>query len=210
VYAVVVITITRVPYVVAIMATVVLSYLAYRRRPSPPKWGMWPAIFAVLALYEFLAALAPAGWDEPLVLLGIGFAALSGYAWLDPARRRPSAGARQTSGGAGGSVRGLGAAGGATSFEEDTSHTRPGTARRPAYRRWHVAQGLQGALGALDGRHGRGDDLGRNGRRVQGRWEGRSERGRRSVAHGAYAPDFLSPPVEPISRVSVLWAGGRI
>jgi hypothetical protein len=112
-------------------------------------------------------------------------------------------------GGAGGSVRGLGAAGGTTSFEEDTSHTRPGTARRPAYRRWHVAQGLQGALGALDGRHGRGDDLGRNGRRVQGRWEGRSERGRRSVAHGAYAPDFLSPPVEPISRVSVLWAGGR-
>jgi multisubunit Na+/H+ antiporter MnhB subunit len=104
VYAVVVITITRVPYVVAIMATVVLSYLAYRhltyrRRPSPPKWAMWPAIFAVLALYEFLAALAPAGWDEPLVLLGIGFAALSGYAWLDPARRRPSAGARQTSGG---------------------------------------------------------------------------------------------------------------
>jgi hypothetical protein len=112
-------------------------------------------------------------------------------------------------GGASGSVRGLGAAVGATSFEEDTSHTRPGTARRPAYRRWHVAQGLQGALGALDGRHGRGDDLGRNGRRVQGRWEGRSERGRRSVAHGAYAPDFLSPPVEPISRVSVLWAGGR-
>jgi hypothetical protein len=98
VYDVVVITMTRVPYVVAIMAAVVLSYLAYRRRPRPPKWGMWPGIFAVLALYGFLAALAPAGWDEPLVLLGIGFAALSGYAWLDPARRRPSAGARETSG----------------------------------------------------------------------------------------------------------------
>jgi hypothetical protein len=101
VYEVVVITMTRVPYVVAIMAAVVLSYLAYRRRPSPPKWGMWPPIFAVLALYGFLAALAPAGWDEPLVLLGIGFAALSGYAWLDPARRRPSAGAKQISGGRG-------------------------------------------------------------------------------------------------------------
>ena len=93
----VVITMTRVPYVLAIMAAVVLAYLAYRRRPRPPKWGMWPGIFAVLALYGFLAALAPAGWDEPLVLLGIGFAALSGYAWLDPDRRRYSAGAGQTS-----------------------------------------------------------------------------------------------------------------
>jgi hypothetical protein len=98
VYDVVVITMTRVPYVLAIMAAVILSYLAYRRRPRPPKWGMWPGIFALLALYGFLAALAPAGWDEPLVLLGICFAALSGYAWLDPARRRPSAGARETSG----------------------------------------------------------------------------------------------------------------
>jgi hypothetical protein len=98
VYDVVVITMTRVPYVVAMMAAVVLSYLAYRRRPRPPKWGMWPVIFAILALYGSLAALAPAGWDEPLVLLGISFAALSGYAWLDPARRRPSAGARETSG----------------------------------------------------------------------------------------------------------------
>jgi hypothetical protein len=98
VYDVVVITMTRMPYVVAVMAAVVFSYLAYRRRHErPPKWGMWPGIFAVLALYGFLAALAPAGWDEPLVLLGIGFAALSGYAWLDPDRRRPSAGAGQTS-----------------------------------------------------------------------------------------------------------------
>jgi amino acid transporter len=97
----VVITMTRVPHVLAIMAVVVLSYLAYRRRPRPPKWGKWPGIFAVLALYGFLAALAPAGWDEPLVLLGIGFAALSGYAWLDPDRRRHSAGARETSGGRG-------------------------------------------------------------------------------------------------------------
>ncbi|HSK81988.1 MAG TPA: hypothetical protein VK902_01100 [Rubrobacter sp.] len=98
VYDVVIITMTRVPYVLAIMAAVVLSYLAYRRRPRPPKWGMWPGIFALLALYGFLAALAPAGWDEPLVLLGTCFAALSGYAWLDPARRRPSAGPRETSG----------------------------------------------------------------------------------------------------------------
>ena len=99
VYDIIVITMTRVPYVVAIMAAVVLSYLAYRRRPRPPKWGLWPGIFAVLALYGFSAALAPAGWDEPLVLLGICFAALSGYAWLDPARRGPSARARGTSGG---------------------------------------------------------------------------------------------------------------
>jgi len=97
VYDVVIITLTRVPYVVAIMAAVILSYLAYRRRPRSPKWGMWPGVFAVLALYGFLAALAPAGWDEPLVLLGIGFAALSGYAWLDPARRRPSVVGRETS-----------------------------------------------------------------------------------------------------------------
>jgi multisubunit Na+/H+ antiporter MnhB subunit len=98
VYDFVVITMTRVPYVVAVMAAVVLSYLAYRHRPRQPKWGIWPGIFAVLALYGFLAALAPAGWDEPLVLLGTGFAALAGYAWLDPARRRPSVGARETSG----------------------------------------------------------------------------------------------------------------
>jgi hypothetical protein len=98
VYDVIVITMTRVPHVIAVMAAVVLSYLAYRRRPRPSKWGMWPGIFAGLALYGFLAALAPAGWDEPLVLLGIGFAALSRYAWLDPARRRSSVGARETSG----------------------------------------------------------------------------------------------------------------
>jgi hypothetical protein len=97
----VLVTLTRVPHVVAIMAAVVLSYLAYRRRPTPPKWGMWPGVFAVLALYGFLAALAPAGWDEPLVLLGIGFAALAGYAWLDPARRRTSVGIRETSRGRG-------------------------------------------------------------------------------------------------------------
>src|SRR5918995_2972813 len=98
----VVVTLTSLPHVLAIMAAVVFSYLAYRRRPRPPKWGMWPGIFAVLALYGFLAALAPAGWDQPLVLLGIGFAALSGYAWLDPDRSRPSAGAGQTSRGRGG------------------------------------------------------------------------------------------------------------
>ena len=101
VYDFVVITLTRVPNVIVITTAVVLSYLVYRRRPKPPKWGMWPAIFAVLALYGFLAALAPAGWDEPLVLLGVLFAALAGYAWLDPARRASSVGARQTSGGRG-------------------------------------------------------------------------------------------------------------
>jgi len=107
-------------------------------------------------------------------------------------------------GDAGGSVRGIGAA------VEATSHPRSGTARGPAYRKWRVAPGLQSALGTLDGRHGRGDDLGRNGRRVQGRWEGTSERGRRTVVHGASSPDFPSPPVEPDSRVRVRWAAGRI
>jgi hypothetical protein len=41
---------------------------------------------------------APGGWDESLVLLEIMFAALSGYAWLDPARRMPSTGTSSTSG----------------------------------------------------------------------------------------------------------------
>lgn len=100
-YDLVVITLTRLPCVLAIMTVVVFTYLAYRLRVGPPKRGAWPAIFAVLALYGFLAALAPAGWDEPLVLLGVTFAALSGYAWLDPARRTLSAGAKQTSGGRG-------------------------------------------------------------------------------------------------------------
>lgn len=100
-YDVFVVAGTRLPCVVAIMATVVLSYLAYRHRPMPSKRRAWPAIFAVLALYGFLAALAPAGWDEPLVLLGVTFAAVSAYAWPDPARRALSAGATQTSGGRG-------------------------------------------------------------------------------------------------------------
>jgi hypothetical protein len=38
------------------------------------------------------------GWDEPLVLVRIIFAALLGYAWLDPARRRSSTGTPSTSG----------------------------------------------------------------------------------------------------------------
>jgi hypothetical protein len=74
---------------------------------------------------------------------------------------------------------------------------------------WRVAPGLQGALGTLDGRHGRGDDPGRNGRRIQGRWQGRSERRRCTVVYGASSPDFPSPPVGPVSRVSVRWAAGR-
>jgi hypothetical protein len=100
-YDLVVVTLTRLPCVVAIMAAVVLTYLAYRLRVGPPKRGAWPAIFAVLALYGFLAALAPAGWDEPLVLLGVTFAALAGYALLDPARMATSAGAAGRSGGRG-------------------------------------------------------------------------------------------------------------
>jgi phosphatidylglycerophosphate synthase len=97
-YDLVVVTLTRLPYVVAIMAAVVLTYLAYKLRVGPSKRGAWPAIFAVLALYGFLAALAPAGWDEPLVLLGVTFAALAGYALLDPARKATSAGAAGRSG----------------------------------------------------------------------------------------------------------------
>ena len=100
-YDVFVVAGTRLPCVVAIMAAVVLSYVAYRYRLTPPKRGAWSASFAVLALYGFLAALAPAGWDEPLVLLGVTFAALAGYVWLDPARRTLSTGAKQTSGGRG-------------------------------------------------------------------------------------------------------------
>ena len=92
-YDLVVITLTRLPCVLAIIAAVVLTYLGYRLRVGPPKRGAWPAIFAVLALYGFLAALAPGGWDEPLVLLGVTFAALAGYALLDPARKEASAGA---------------------------------------------------------------------------------------------------------------------
>ena len=40
----------------------------------------------------------PGGWNESLVLLGVIFAALSGYAWLDPARRMPSTETPLTSG----------------------------------------------------------------------------------------------------------------
>lgn len=100
-YDVLVVAGTRLPCVVAITAAVVLTYLVYRLRARPPKPGAWPAILAVLALYAFLAALAPGGWDEPLVLLGATFAAVSGYAWLDPIRKAPSAGAADTSGGRG-------------------------------------------------------------------------------------------------------------
>lgn len=96
-YDVVVISLTRLPCVVAIMAAVVLAYLAYRLSARPKKHGAWPAVFAALALYGFLAALAPGGWDEPLLLLGAMFAALAAYAWLDPAREAPLTGAAKTS-----------------------------------------------------------------------------------------------------------------
>ncbi len=99
-YDLVVITLTSLPCVLAIMAAVVLTYLAYRLRARPPKRAAWPAICAVLALYGFLAALAPGGWNEPLVLLGVTFAALAGYAWLEPIST-PLAGAAETSGGRG-------------------------------------------------------------------------------------------------------------
>ena len=67
----------------------------YRRRPKPPQWGLWPAVFEVLTLYGILAAWAPAGWDEPL---GIGFAGLAGYVWPNPATWVPSTAAGQYSG----------------------------------------------------------------------------------------------------------------
>jgi hypothetical protein len=119
VYDFVVITLTRVPNVIVIMAAVVLSYLVYRRRSKPPSrsccWG-----------YCSLPLRDTPGWIPPEVRL----------------RRVPG----KHPGGAGGSVRGLGAVVGATSIEEDTSHPRPWAARRPAYRRWLVAQGFQCAL----------------------------------------------------------------
>jgi hypothetical protein len=89
-YDLVIITLTPLPRVVAITAAVVLTYLAYRPRARSPKRRAWSAIFAVLALYGFSDTLAPAEWDEPLVLPGVTFAALlAGYVWLDPARGRP-------------------------------------------------------------------------------------------------------------------------
>lgn len=100
-YDLVVITLTRLPCVVAITAAVILTYLGYRLRVGPPKRGAWPAIFALLALYGFSAALAPGGWDEPLVLLGVTFAALAGYDLLDPARKVVSAGVAARPGGRG-------------------------------------------------------------------------------------------------------------
>ena len=96
-YEVVVVSLTRLPCVVAIMVAVVLAYLANRLSVRPKKHGAWPAVFAALALYGFLAALAPVGWDEPLVLLGAMFAALAAYAWLDPAREAPLRVAARTS-----------------------------------------------------------------------------------------------------------------
>ena len=100
-YDVFVVAGTRLPCVAAIMATITLLYPVYRRSRGLRGWGAWPAVLAVLALYGFLAALAPGGWEEPLVLLGIMFSALSGYAWLDPARRAPSGVAAETSEGRG-------------------------------------------------------------------------------------------------------------
>ena len=101
-YDLVVLTLTRLPCVVAIMTAVVLAYLAYRLRARPPKRGAWPTIFVVLALYGFSAALAPGGWDEPLVLPPVvTFAALAGYARLDRITTTSLAGTAETSGGRG-------------------------------------------------------------------------------------------------------------
>ena len=96
-----VVALTRLPCVVAIMVAVVFAYLAYRLRVGPTKRGAWPAVFALLALYGFSAALAPAGWDEPLVLLGVAFATLAGYVSLASARKGSLAGAARRSGGRG-------------------------------------------------------------------------------------------------------------
>lgn len=55
------------------------------------RWGRgaWPAPPALIALYGFVAVLAPGGWDGPPVVLGTEFAALAGYVRLDPAKTRP-------------------------------------------------------------------------------------------------------------------------
>jgi len=94
-------SLTRPPSIAALAATVLLIYLVYRRRPRAQRWGAWSAICALVALYGFAAALAPGGWDEPLVLLGVMFAALAGCAWLDREKRTPSAGGAKTVGGRG-------------------------------------------------------------------------------------------------------------
>lgn len=96
------VSLTRLPCLAALGATIVLIHLVYgRRRPRGPKWGAWPAICALLALYIFAAALAPGGWDQPLVLLGVMFACLVGWTWLDPARKTLSVGAPETTEGRG-------------------------------------------------------------------------------------------------------------
>ncbi len=97
-YDVLVVAGTRLPCVAAIMVAIILLYSWFRHSRGARGWGAWPTVLAVLALYGFSAACAPGGWDEPLVLLGVMFAALSGYAWLDPARRTPSGVAADTSG----------------------------------------------------------------------------------------------------------------
>ena len=96
-YDLVVVTLTRLPCVLVITAVVLIACLAYRLRAGSFGRGAWSFIFAVLALYGFSAAWAPAGWDEPLVLLGVTFAALAAYSWLDPARKGALAGAPKTS-----------------------------------------------------------------------------------------------------------------
>jgi hypothetical protein len=117
-------------------------------------------------------------------------------------QRAALAGASETSGGVGGSIRRPGAAANASPLEEATPRPRPGAARGPARGRRLVARGLQVALGTLDIRRRRSDDPGRNGGREQGRSQEKPERGRRAVARGTRAPGILSAAVAPILWVS--------
>lgn len=83
------VTLARPPYATAIVAMVRAIYSLCRPRLTTPVAGVWPAISGSVTLYGLLAALAHREQDEPLVVLGTGFAAATDYTWLDLARTPP-------------------------------------------------------------------------------------------------------------------------
>lgn len=82
-------TLARPPYATAIVAMVRAIYSQCRPRLTTPGTGLRPAISASVTLYGLFAALAQREQDEPLVVLGRGFAAPTDYTWLDLARTTP-------------------------------------------------------------------------------------------------------------------------
>ncbi len=100
----------RPPYATAIVAMVRAIYSLCRPRLTTPGAGLWPAISASVTLYGLLAALAHREQDEPLVVLGTGFAAPTDYTWLDLARTPPllPRASREDTQGTQGAARGVG------------------------------------------------------------------------------------------------------